>query len=169
MKRHTMNILRARFLNFAIFIVFSVVSAPFCLPAARADQGPADWKAGMASTVITPDQPMWMAGYAARDKPSEGKAHDLNAKALALEDARGTRLVIVTVDLIGIPRPTRDWLEKHVTERYGVPRDALLLNASHTHCGPVIRETKYSIYGNTLYGLSAEQIQQSNQYVERLQ
>ncbi len=49
------------------------------------------FRAGVASTVITPDQPMWMSGYAARTKPSEGKVHDLRAKALALEDSQGTR------------------------------------------------------------------------------
>jgi len=137
------------------------------LPCAGAEQ--AQWKAGIASVVITPDEPMWMAGYAARKGPSEGKIHDLWAKALALEDVQGTRFVLVTVDLIGIPRPTRDWMEKQVKSRYNLPPAALLLNASHTHCGPVVRETRYSIYGNTLYGLSPEQIEQSNQYVDDLQ
>jgi hypothetical protein len=33
----------------------------------------------------------------------------------------------------------------------------------------VVRETRYSIYGNTLYGLSPGQIQQSNRYVDDLQ
>ncbi len=47
------------------------------------------WKAGVATVVITPEYSMWMAGYAARNKPSEGKVHDLHAKALALEDAQG--------------------------------------------------------------------------------
>ena len=135
---------------------------------AQADQQP-NFKAGVASIVITPDEPMWMAGYAARNKPSEGKVHDLHAKALALEDEHGTRLVIVTVELIGIPRPMRDWLAEHAKESYKLEPEALLLNASHTHCGPVIRETRYSIYGNTLYGLSQEQIQQSNKYVDDLQ
>jgi len=78
-------------------------------------------------------------------------------------------VVIVTVELIGIPRPTRDWMEKQVEERFKLPPERLLLNASHTHCGPVVRETRYSIYGNTVYGLSAEQIEQSNRYVEDLQ
>jgi hypothetical protein len=32
-----------------------------------------------------------------------------------------------------------------------------------------VRETRYSIYGNTLYGLSPEQIEQSNRYVDDLQ
>jgi hypothetical protein len=128
-----------------------------------------NFRAGVASTVITPKQPMWMSGYAARTKPSEGKIHDLRAKALALEDSQGTRFVIVTVDLLGIPRPTRDWLEKKANQRYKLPPASLLLNASHTHCGPVLEEAKDSIYGNTFYGLSPEQIQQSRRYVETLQ
>ena len=45
-----------------------------------------------------------MAGYAGRTKPAEGKLHDLHAKALALEDAGGRRLVLVTTDLLGFPR-----------------------------------------------------------------
>jgi hypothetical protein len=60
-----------------------------------------EWKAGVASVVITPQQSMWMAGYAARTKPSDGKVHDLHAKAISLEDFQGGRLIIVTVDLEG--------------------------------------------------------------------
>lgn len=127
------------------------------------------WKAGIATTVITPAQPMWMSGYAARTKPSEGKVHDLRAKALALEDAQGTRLVIVTVDLLGIPRPLRDCLEEQVNQRYKLPPEGLLLNASHTHCGPVVKEMEDSIYGDSFYGLSPEQIQRSRQYMKTLQ
>lgn len=123
----------------------------------------AKWKAGVASVVVTPEQSMWMAGYSARKKPSEGKIHDLNAKALALEDAQGTRLVIVTVDLIGIPRALRDRLEKDVARRYELPPEGLLLAASHTHCGPELRATKAS-----LYGLSPERVRQSNEYLESL-
>jgi len=139
------------------------------LPCAMADGQQENWKAGLASTVITPEQPMWMAGYAARTKPSEGKVHDLRAKALALEDAQGARVVIVTVDLLGISRTMRDWLEKEVGRRYKLPPEALLLSASHTHCGPAVREARYSVYGDNFYGLSDEQVQQSGQYAEDLQ
>jgi hypothetical protein len=34
------------------------------------------WKAGTARVVITPEKPIWMAGYSARDKPSDGMLHD---------------------------------------------------------------------------------------------
>ncbi len=147
------------------------------VPASAANLEQQKWKAGIATTVITPAQPMWMSGYAARTKPSEGKIHDLHAKALALEacpernrgDARGTRLVIVTVDLLGVPRSLRDRLEKEVNQRYKLPPESLLLNASHTHCGPVVKEMEDSIYGDSFYGLSPEQIKRSRQYMETLQ
>jgi neutral ceramidase len=110
------------------------------LPLAGAEPAPPlTWKAGAASVIITPEVDMPMAGYAARNKPSEGKAQDLFAKALALDDAAGGRFVIVTMDLIGVPRDLRLHLEKRAREAYALPGERLLLNASHTHCGPAFR------------------------------
>ena len=60
-------------------------------------QEPAQWKAGVATVKITPQEAVWMAGYAARDRPSEGVAQDLFAKALALEDGRGQRPGVIGV------------------------------------------------------------------------
>lgn len=139
------------------------------VPGTTANHEQEKWKAGIATTVITPAQPMWMSGYAARTKPSEGKVHDLHAKALALQDNQGSRFVIVTVDLLGIPRSLRDWLQKQVHKRYKLHPEHLLLNASHTHCGPVVKEMEDSIYGDSFYGLSTEQIQRSRQYMKTLQ
>ena len=130
--------------------------------AAAADQ--ATWNVGTASAVITPERPMWMAGYAARNKPSEGKIHDLFAKALAIEDADGTRLAIVTMDLISVPRPVRDWLEKTVHEKYQLPPGGLMINCSHTHCGPELRTTPSS-----LHGIEPERARQAEEYVRTLQ
>jgi len=98
----------------------------------------ADWKVGIAKTEITPTQPTWMAGYAARKHPSEGTVHALWAKALALEDARGERVVIVTTDLIGLVREVSDEIGARAHQRTGVPRQRIVLNSSHTHCGPVV-------------------------------
>jgi len=122
------------------------------------------WKAGIATVAITPEQPMWMAGYAARNKPSEGKDHDLHAKALALEDAGGTRLVIVTADLIGFPREFRDRMEKQVGERYRLASASLLLNPSHTHSGPELRAWRAS----QGWDLPPEQIELGRKYAETL-
>ncbi|MCX6907381.1 MAG: neutral/alkaline non-lysosomal ceramidase N-terminal domain-containing protein [Verrucomicrobia bacterium] len=97
------------------------------------------WKAGAAAVKITPEQSMWMAGYAARTNASQGVAQDLFAKALAVEDTAGARLVIVTYDLIGVPRTLRQALAKRCADAYKLAPESLLLNASHTHCGPEFR------------------------------
>jgi|GEM_PF-173629 len=129
-----------------------------------AKESATEWKAGVASIAVTPEQSTWMAGYASRDKPSEGKVQDLYAKALALEDAAGTRLVIVTTDLIGIPRELRDTVAKQVHEKHGLPTSSLLLNASHTHCGPVVRLNR-----STLYQLEPEQHRRVEEYIAVLE
>jgi len=122
------------------------------------------WRAAAAATVITPEQPMWMAGYAARDKPSEGKVQDLFVKVLAIEDAAGQRVVIVTSDLIGIPRALRESVAASVTERHGIPPQSLLLNASHTHCGPELRADRAPISGE-----SGDRVRQAEDYLRSLE
>lgn len=95
------------------------------------------WKAGCATAKITPSRPMPMSGYSGRkDNPAEGTEQDLFAKALAIEDANGNRLVIVTTDLIGIIGKFRADIESAVSEKFKLPPEALMMNASHTHCGP---------------------------------
>ena len=122
------------------------------------------WKAGVASEIVTPSRPMWMAGYASRNKPSEGKTHDLFVKALALQSADGTRMVFVTSDLISVPRPIRDTLEKQIAEKFDLAPEELMINCSHTHCGPEIRTTRWS-----LDGLPPERLQLATDYVDFLQ
>ena len=77
-----------------------------------------------------------MAGYAARNRPSEGKVHDLYVKALALEDAEGNRAVLVTSDVIGFRADFAEPTCRRITERTGLRRSEILLNSSHTHTGP---------------------------------
>ena len=107
----------------------------------------ADFQAGVARVKITPPSPFWMSGYAARTHPSEGVEQDLWAKALALRDGGGPPVVIVTTDLIGLPRAISDEVAERVRER--LPRRAreqLVLSASHTHCGPAVRKNLAVLY-----------------------
>ena len=97
----------------------------------------ASWKAASASTKITPHRPMPMSGYASRKaNPAEGTEQDLFAKALAIEDPEGNRIVFLTTDLIGIISKYRADVEKAVGEKYNLAPGALVMNASHTHCAP---------------------------------
>ena len=74
------------------------------------------------------------------------------------------RAVIVTVDVMSIPRSMRDRVEKAVLSRWRLPPEALVLNASHTHCGPELRAGKAS-----LYGLAAARVRQSHEYTAGLE
>jgi neutral ceramidase len=106
----------------------------------------ADYRAGIARLDITPEEPIWMSGYANRKKPSEGVTHRLWAKALAVEDNRGSRVVIVTTDLLGLPRTISDVVGARVEKQHGLERSRLLLNSSHTHTGPVVRPNLKIMY-----------------------
>jgi len=99
----------------------------------------AGWRVGAAVEVITPPQPMPMAGYASRGaRHAEGTLTELYAKALALEDGRGERAVLVTLDLVGIERELSRAICARLESRHGLKRRQILLSASHTHTGPVV-------------------------------
>ena len=104
------------------------------------------WSAGFAKADITPKQSMWLAGYAARTRPSEGTIHPLWLKALALQDAHGHRTVFVASDLLGLPRPMAETIRKEAGRRYGLKRSELMLTSSHTHSGPVLEGTLTDCY-----------------------
>ena len=106
----------------------------------------ADYKAGVGRADITPSGPIWLSGYASRAKPSEGVLQRLWAKALAIEDKKGNRLVVVTTDLIGLPRHITDVVGARVEKEYGLERARLLLNSSHTHTGPVVGTNLRSMF-----------------------
>ena len=141
-----------------------VLLAGLTLAAERAEKpAPYPWKVGVASVCINPEGSIWMAGYGARNKPSEGIVHDLHAKALAIEDADGGKLVFLTLDLIGVPDELHPMLSKRLQEKYGIPRQALVINTSHTHSGPELRVGKAEEYEE-----DKERIEKCVRYYEKL-
>ena len=96
------------------------------------------YRAGVARKEITPGGPIRMAGYASRTKPSGGVAMPLWAKAVAIEHRGGSRIVIVTTDLLGLPRSVSDPVAARVQSEHGLDRSRLLLNSSHTHAAPIV-------------------------------
>ncbi len=119
------------------------------VPSLSFSQNSRNWKAGLAKIVITPRESIWMAGYAARTKPSEGTYEELYAKALALEDQSGQRTVLVTTDLLGFPAFLSRKVAARVENQYNLPRNRLLLTSSHTHSGPVVGRTLAVAYDMT--------------------
>lgn len=133
-------------------------------PGISAEETPYAWKAAAAKANITPTEPMFMAGYASRTKPSEGVALDLFAKALVLEDAGGQQQAIITLDLIGVPRSMRERLEKRVADQFQLKPEALFINASHTHCGPELRVNRLEESG-----IESDRTAQAQAYTMKLE
>ncbi|MBI3463508.1 MAG: neutral/alkaline non-lysosomal ceramidase N-terminal domain-containing protein, partial [Planctomycetes bacterium] len=97
-----------------------------------------EWRVGLAEVKITPDKPVYMSGYASRNKPHESIEHDLHAKALALVDRRGERAVLVTCDLCLFQPAVIEPVCKRIAEQTGLERSRIVFNASHTHTGPAL-------------------------------
>lgn len=98
----------------------------------------AGWQAGTARVDITPSQSIWMGGYAARTHPSEGVRQHIFVKALALKDETGAVTVLVTSDLLGFPGEVSAPIFSRVQQQFGLARERVVLNSSHSHSAPVV-------------------------------
>jgi len=103
-----------------------------CLPADATSL-----KVGVAKTVITPQEPVQMAGYASRKDLSTGVHDDLSARALVFE-LGGSRLALVSVDLIGFYGDTAGPFRAAIASRTGLDPSQLFLCAIHTHAAPAV-------------------------------
>jgi hypothetical protein len=92
----------------------------------------------VARARVTPVEPIFMKGYGSRTRPSEGVRQDLFVKALALRDDTQAISVLVTSDLHSFTRGMSDTIASAVEKRFGIVRDRLILNGSHTHSGPAV-------------------------------
>ncbi len=114
----------------AVFVLFVAASNGWGQEAA--------WKVGLASAKITPPQPVFMAGYAGRNKPYERVHDDLWAKAMVVEDNAGSRGVLITTDLIGFPAEIATPLRERIAEKTKTAAKSVIINSSHTHTGPTL-------------------------------
>jgi len=148
---------------FASFLVFLLAVAFLDTRASGNKEEAEHWKAGVARIKITPEQSMWMAGYAAREHPSRGKMHDLWARAMVLQDAEGKTGVLITTDLLGFPKDLSDHIRDRLNEKYNLSREQIILNSSHTHSGPVLEGSLYDIYP-----LDSSQLEKIERYSDHL-
>lgn len=94
-------------------------------------------RAGVAEVNITPPVGVTLCGFAARKGPSESVHDDLYARALVLEDG-GTRIGIVTADIISFAPDLVERIRALALEKAGIRGTHLLLNGSHSHSGPTV-------------------------------
>ena len=99
-------------------------------------EGGSSLRAGFAERDITPDIGMEMPGDYMKNFFTG--FHDRCKVRVAVFDDGATRVALVGVDAVGIPRVIVQAARKQIQEKCGIPPTAVLVGASHSHCsGPV--------------------------------
>ena len=100
--------------------------------------------AGYSRVDITPTESVPLAGYGnTMQRLSQGVLDPLFATFIALTDSENNTLLLCTLDLIKTADfycvPARDAISK----AYGIPRENIILSATHTHSGPDFSASEY--------------------------
>ena len=90
-------------------------------------------KAGWAGIDITPPLGLPLGGRGPRFTNGATLLDPLTAHALLLEDAKGSRTLWLSLDLIGVSFATSAQWRYDLAAATGVPYEAIILNFAHTH------------------------------------
>ena len=93
-------------------------------------------KTGYAKICINPPYGAPIVGYY-EQRFTKGIADDLYARAVAFDDGEN-KAVVIALDLCTLAQPIYDVLKETIIESTGLHKDAIFLNLSHTHTGPVV-------------------------------
>lgn len=92
----------------------------------------ADFRAGIAVRVVTPDPLLPVSGGVGPSTPTTQKAGELTVRALVLQEG-ATRVAIVSADFLGFPAFLGNQVRAAVK---GIPPGNILIGATHTHSAP---------------------------------
>ena len=92
----------------------------------------AEFRAGIAVRVVTPDPLLPVSGGVGPSNPVNKQEGDLTVRALVFADDN-TKLAIVSADFLGFPSVLGDKARARVK---GIPPERILIGATHTHSAP---------------------------------
>ncbi len=95
-------------------------------------------KTGFARLCITPPLGVPVCGYY-EQRVTKGTLDDLYVTAVAFDDGKN-KCVVVAADLIHISTEVCDIYRKMIAESCNIPFEAVFINCSHTHTGPLTEE-----------------------------
>jgi neutral ceramidase len=92
--------------------------------------------AGAARVMLEPPLGISMIGYGRRTGRASGVHDDLAAQAIVISDGT-TRAAIISVDVLAIGARVAGDIRAAVAASTGIPADAVMVCATHTHSGPI--------------------------------
>ena len=96
---------------------------------------------GVSEINITPQSTIRMGGYGARKGPSTGVHDDLFASALFFSGEE-TRILVITVDVVGLNAEFIDGAKKMISSKISIPAENIMISALHNHGGPATQSLK---------------------------
>jgi neutral ceramidase len=97
----------------------------------------ASTKAGWSEIDSTPPLGLPMGGRGPRFSPGTEVLDPLAAQAVVIEDGKGQRTLWMSIDMIGMAWQTTSGFRQELSAMTGIPFEAIVINFSHTHSGPM--------------------------------
>lgn len=142
----------------ALFAAAIATAVFFASPFLFAQTAP--FEVGVATADITPPMNFPISGYY-NERLATGTLDPLLAKALVFRQGE-TVAALVVCDVISIPATLTNPIRDRAAEKAGIPREAIVITATHTHTGPLFCE-KSADYEKELIGKVADVIVEAKQ------
>ena len=92
---------------------------------------------GYAREDMTPAEPLPLAGYGnTMQRISQGVLDPLMATCIAVTDEKGGTVLLFTLDIVATRESCFQAAREEISRRCGIPVEAIILCATHTHSGP---------------------------------
>ena len=130
------------------FLLCAPLLLAFALPSLAAQDSL--YAVGAAQVDITPDYPIWLNGYAARQRESEGIDQHIFAQALAIGGDKRSLAVLITVDNVGVPAHVREAVAARLAKKTALRTERFALCSTHTHTAPMLTGSIPNILGADL-------------------
>jgi len=93
-------------------------------------------KTGFAKICINPPYGAPISGYY-EERLTKGILDSLYTRAVAFDDGK-KKAVVIAVDLCTLAQKYYDAFKKAICEAIDIDKDAIFINCSHTHTGPIV-------------------------------
>ena len=100
---------------------------------------------GYGKADISPEHPVYLRGYGSlyEERTSTGVAERLYATVVAIQDATGNKVLLISLDLLGCDTGVMRPIRKQIAEAVGLPYDNVMVSCSHSHTGPDMGDFAY--------------------------
>lgn len=122
---------------------------------------PQSFEVGVAAIDITPDVPIRLNGFGSRREEATAVRQPIWAKALAIGSDEEGPVLLIAVEILGIPDQLAEDLATTLSAKSAVTRERLALTATHTHSAPMLAGENETLFGQPI---PAEQLRHIRDY-----